>query len=211
MNPSDNPKMVICLGRQLASGGSEIARYLAQELGFGFFDKELIYAAAARSGYSTDLFEEKDEEKSDLHSFFSHLIPFVGSADYYGNHVDEDFLFRILSDTIHQIATEENCVIVGRCAEYILRDYPGMTSIFISADTDERIRRLCQSKEIQPASARKLLTTNDKRRAAFHDFYSSCQWGHASTYHLCINQSVLGMEATKSFVLDFVRRRYHLS
>ena len=61
MNPSDNSKMVICLGRQLASGGSEIARYLAQELGFGFFDKELIYAAAARSGYSTDLFEEKDE------------------------------------------------------------------------------------------------------------------------------------------------------
>ena len=135
----------------------------------------------------------------------------MGSADYYGNHVDEDFLFRILSDTIHQIATEENCVIVGRCAEYILRDYPGMTSIFISADTDERVRRLCQSKEIQPASARKLLTTNDKRRAAFHDFYSSCQWGHASTYHLCINQSVLGMEATKSSVLDFVRRRYHLS
>ena len=202
-------KYAICLGRQLGSGGHEIAKYLAGELGFNFYDKELLYAAAARSGYSTDMFEKNDEEKSELHSFISHLVPFVGTADFYGNHVDEDFLFRILSETIQGIAAEENCIFVGRCAEYILREKRGtMVSVFISADEGDRVERLCKLRGIKPNAARKLISSNDKRRAAFHDFYSSRQWGRASTYDLCVNQSCMGMENTKKLVLEFVKQRF---
>jgi cytidylate kinase len=207
----NNQKISICLGRQLGSGGSEIARFLAKELGFTFYDKEIICAAAAKSGYSTDIFEEKDEEKSDLHTFFSNLIPFVGSADFYGNHVDEDALFRILSETIQSIAAEENCIFVGRCAEYILRNRRDtMMSVFVCADDEDRITRLCEARNIKPNAARKLIATNDKRRAAFHDFYSNHQWGYASTYDLCINQSRLGLENTKHFILDYIRQRFDL-
>ncbi len=208
---SNDKKYSICLGRQLGSGGSEIARFLAEQLNFKFYDKEILCAAAAKSGYSTEIFEEKDEEKSELHTFISNLIPFIGTADYYGNHVDEDSLFRILSETIQSIAEEENCIFVGRCAEYILRKRAdSMTSVFICADDEDRITRLCDSRGIKPAIARKLIATNDKRRAAFHDFYSNHQWGHASTYDLCINQSRLGIEATKHLILDYVRKRFNL-
>ncbi|MBP3773749.1 MAG: cytidylate kinase-like family protein [Bacteroidaceae bacterium] len=201
----------ISLGRQLGSGGGEIARFLADKLNFKFYDRELLYAAAVKSGYSTEIFEKRDEEKSEFHSFISNLIPFVGTADYYGNHVDEDALFRILSETIRQIADEENCIFVGRCAEYVLRERKEcMLSIFICADTEDRIARLCQLRDIKPEAARKLIQTNDKRRAAFHDFYSTQQWGRAATYDLCINQSRLGMDKTKEFLLEYVRQRFNL-
>ena len=204
-------KYAICLGRQLGSGGREISQYLSDQLKFTFYDRELLYAAAARSGYSTDMFEKSDEEKSDLHSFISHLVPFVGTADFYGNRVDEDFLFRILSETIRGIAAEENCIFVGRCAEYILREKKDtMVSVFISADETDRVERLCQVRNIKPNAARKLISTNDKRRAAFHDFYSSAQWGRATTYDLCVNQSRLGMEKTKEYVLEYVKKRFDI-
>lgn len=204
-------KYSICIGRQLGSGGSEIARFLAEQLNFKFFDKELLYAAAAKSGYSTEMFEKNDEEKNDLHSFITTFIPFVGGADFYGNHVDEDSLFRILSDTIHGISKEENCILVGRCAEYILRENKeSMLSIFITADEEDRINRLCELRKISKHAAHKLINTNDKRRAAFHDFYSTHQWGKASTYDLCINQSRLGIEDTKKFLLEYVKKRFSL-
>ena len=208
----DNGKhYAVCLGRQLGSGGGEIAKYLADELGFSFYDKELLYAAAARSGYSTDVFERSDEEKGDLHSFFSHLVPFVGAADFYGNHMDGDFLFRILGDTIRGIASEQDCVFVGRCAEYILREKKdAMVSVFIVADEDDRVKRLCEKMKIKPAAAHKLIVSNDKRRAVFHDFYSTNQWGKALTYDLCINQSRFGMEKTKALVLEFIKKRFDI-
>ena len=125
--------------------------------------------------------------------------------------MDEDALFRILSETIRQIASEENCLFVGRCAEYILRERQDrLLSVFICADAEDRVARLCELRGIKPDAARKLIQTNDKRRAAFHDFYSNHQWGRAATYDLCINQSRLGMEGTKRFLLEYVKRRFNL-
>ena len=201
----------IALGRQLGSGGSEVAKYLSQQLNFTYYDRNLLNAAAEKSGYSSDIFERSDEEKSSVHSFLTNFIPFLGTGDYYGNPVDEDALFRILSETIRGIAEEENCIFVGRCAEYILRDRPKqLASIFISADTESRILRLCERRKIKPEHARKLIITNDKRRAAFHDFYSTCQWGRAATYDICLNSSRLGMEETKHFALEYIKRRFNL-
>jgi len=205
-------RYAICLGRQLGSGGYEIAKYLADELHFNFYDRELLYAAAAKSGYSTDIFERNDEEKSDLHSFIAHFVPFIGTADYYGNHVDGDFLFRILSETIQSIAAEENCIFVGRCAEYILREKKDtMVSIFVSADMDDRVKRICKKQNIKPAAAKKIISSNDKRRAVFHDFYSTNQWGKAATYDLCVNQSCLGMEKTKELILGYIKTRFDIA
>ena len=201
----------ICLGRQLGSGGSEIAKYIAEQLGFRFYDRELLYAAAAKSGYDRKLFEKSDEEKSELHTFFTNLIPFISSTDYYGNQVDEDSLFRILSETIRSIANEENCLFVGRCAEYILRDHKNtMFSVFISADSEARIHRLCEMRKIKVEAAHKLIQTNDKRRSAFHDFYSTHQWGKASTYDMCLNTSRIGVDEAKKLILEYARRRFNI-
>lgn len=210
MNNPEQPYSV-CLGRQLGSGGRIIGRQIADELGLQFYDKELIFAAAAKSGYSKELFEENDEEKSNFHTFLTNFIPFLGSTDFYGNQVDEESLFSILSQTIKELAQKESCLFVGRCAEYILREQTRMTSIFISANAKDRIKRVAEHRKISNEAARRAIADNDKRRAAFHDFYSNYQWGYASTYELCINSSLLGLEGTKDFCVDFIRRRFNLT
>ena len=205
-----NPHFAICIGRQLGSGGYVIGQKIAQELGFKFYDSELIYAAADRSGYSKDLFEKSDEERSAIRSFFTNCFPFLGNADFYGNPVNEEALFSILSQTIQELSEQENCLFVGRCAEYILRHHPNMTSIFISANMPDRIKRIAEKRGVSEERAKHLAHHNDKSRATFHDFYSNNQWGHAATYNLCINSSVLGIDATTELIINFIKQRFNL-
>ena len=200
----------VCLGRQLGSGGREIAQNIAERLHLKFYDKELISIAASKSGYSHELFEKSDEEKSIIHSFFTNFIPFLGSTDFYGNQVDEESLFFILSQTIRELAEADNCIFVGRCAEYILREKKRMTSVFISADAADRIDRICKLKNISREEARKALVNNDKHRSSFHNFYSEKRWGEASTYELCINSSKLGIERTEDFIENYIKTRFGL-
>jgi cytidylate kinase len=200
----------VCLGRELGSGGHAIAKHIADQLHLKFYDKELIYIAASKSGYSKELFEKSDEEKSTIHTFFTNFIPFLGSTDFYGNQVDEESLFSILSQTIRELAEQDNCLFVGRCAEYILRHKPLMTSIFISADMQDRVDRLMDSHHISAEHAKHFIINNDKHRASFHDFYSENQWGMASTYELCVNSSKLGLEDTELFITDYIRKRFSL-
>ncbi len=200
----------ICLGRQLGSGGHDIAKELAERLNLKFYDKELIYVAASKSGYSRELFEKSDEEKSTIHTFFTNFIPFLGSTDFYGNQVDEESLFFILSQTIRELAEADNCIFVGRCAEYILREKKRMASVFISADDSDRIARICQSKSLKKEEAKKAIINNDKHRSSFHNFYSEKRWGEASTYDLCINSSKLGIERTEDFLENYIKARFDL-
>lgn len=200
----------VCFGRELGSGGGLIAQQVAKQLHFKFYDKELIYTAASESGYSKDVFEDSDEEKSTIHTFFTSFIPFLGNTDFYGNQVDEESLFSILSQTIRRLAEEDNCIFVGRCAEYILRQKQYMTSVFISADFKDRIQHVMGYKNISAEHAKRVIENNDKHRASFHDFYSEKQWGMASTYELCINSSKLGIEETGNCVTSFIRKRFQL-
>ena len=201
----------VCLGRQLGSGGRDIARELAQRLNLKFYDKELIYIAASKSGYSKELFEKSDEEKSSIHTFFTNFVPFLGSTDFYGNQVDEESLFSILSQTIRELAAEDNCIFVGRCAEYILREKKLMTSVFISADMDDRINRIKQQFNVSKEQAHKRIIANDKHRSSFHNFYSPMLWGEAATYDLCINSSKLGIEATEDFLAEYIQKRFQIT
>ncbi|MEG1580138.1 MAG: cytidylate kinase-like family protein [Bacteroidaceae bacterium] len=201
---------VINIGRQLGSGGRIIGKRIAEDLGIRFYDKELIYLAAKESGFSEELFEQNDEQKSMLRSFFSNLIPFVGSGDIYDNQVSEESLFRILSDTIKTAAEQDNCVFIGRCSEYILREKKDCISLFISANDEDRIKRICEYNDVTREMAIKLIHASDKRRAAFHDFYSSGAWGAATTYDCCINSSMLGLDDTTELVKDVIKKRFHL-
>ena len=207
----ENPNtFAVCLGRQLGSGGHQIAKELAERLHLKFYDRELLYVAASKSGYSRELFEKSDEEKSSMHTFFTSFIPFMGSTDFYGNQVDEESLFRILSQTVRELAEADNCIFVGRCAEYILRAKERMASVFISADAADRMERGSRDRGISRDEARKVILNNDKRRASFHNFYSEKRWGEAPTYDLCINSSRLGLEATRELIEGYIRQRFLL-
>ena len=177
-------KFVINIGRQLGSGGKAVGEAVAARLGIGVYDKQLINLAAEQSGICPEIF--------------------VGSEYSGSNVLSSDALFKIQSDVIRDLASRESCVFVGRCADYILRDHPRTVNIFIAAGRAERIERLCRLHGIAPAEAESLMDRTDARRAAYYNYYSSGTWGMAETYDLCIDSSVLGIDGTTGFVLEFV-------
>lgn len=198
-------KFVITIGRQLGSGGRAVGRILAERLGIRMYDRQLIELAAEQSGLAVGCFEEADEKHS--HRLLSTLIgylrsPFTGTAGHVDNVLSEDALFQIQSDVIRSIAERESALFVGRCADYILRDHPRRMSIFLTADRDERIARICASERIPAAEAEARIDRTDGRRAAYYNYYSAGEgWGEAPTYDLCINTSRLGVEATAECIL----------
>ncbi len=206
----EDKKFIINIGRQLASGGKEIGKRLADMYGISIYDKTLLKLAAQESGFCQEFFEKADEQASQgfMHTLIGNLrIPFVGEGAIYDNYLSNDALFKIQSDVIRNIAEKESCIFVGRCADYILRDHPNCINIFISADKADRIQRLCANHLINEEEAEKLIAETDRKRASYYNYYSCNTWGAASTYDLCINSSVLGDEGTTLFIKEFVDKK----
>jgi len=201
----------ITIGRQLGSGGREIGKKIAEELGIAFYDKELLQIASRESGLGKEFFEQMDEKKS--HSIFGGLLNLQNtfSDEFYTNYyLSNETLFKIQSDVIRNLAERESCLFLGRCADYVLKDSPRCLNVFISADPEERIRRTATLRQVSETKAREIIIKTDKKRAEYYRFYSNKTWGAAESYHLCINSSVLGIEETAAFLLRFIRQKFGL-
>ena len=205
-------KFVINIGRQLGSGGRTVGEIIACRLGIRLYDKELINLAARESGICPEIFEKADEKESRgvLSTMIGYLrAPFAGDDAGMTNVLSNDALFKIQSDVIRKVAAGESAVFVGRCADYILRENPRCVNVFITADDEDRCRRICARQGCTPAEAQALMERVDARRASYYNYYSSRTWGVASTYHLCVSSSVLGDEGTADFILEFAARKLH--
>jgi cytidylate kinase len=195
---------IITIGRQLGSGGKQIGELLSQKLGIPCYDKELILLASRDSGLGKEFFEKFDEKNS--YSIFSNLFGYHSgyANEQAGNYLCNETLFRIQSDVIKKLAGEESCIFVGRCADYILRNHPHLLSIFVHANLDDRIRRIIADKNCTEKEASNLLEQTDKKRAEYYNYYSNKRWGMATSYDLCINSSILGIEKTTNFIHQYV-------
>ncbi|MDO4929550.1 MAG: cytidylate kinase-like family protein [Bacteroidales bacterium] len=201
-------KFVINIGRQLGSGGRAIGHILAKELGIVYYDREILTLAARESGFSQEIFERNDERKGFLRSVFGNIVPFFGSgSEFYANSLSEENLFQLQSEAIRKAAADHSCIFIGRCADYVLRDYPRCVNVFIAADMEDRIQRVCRLDKVDREAAMRLIARGDSRRADFYNFYSSGTWGAANTYHLCVNTSVLGLERTAELIKDFALKK----
>jgi Cytidylate kinase len=207
-----NNKYVINIGRQLGSGGREIGAKLASQLDISFYDKELINIASQESGLCKEFFEKADEKASrSTIGLFGMRFPFINDGTIPNNNcLSNDALFKIQSDAIRKLAEEESCLFVGRCADYILRDNPRCVNIFISASKEDRIKRLCLKMDIDAEKAEGLIDKTDRERASYYNYYSYKVWGAASTYHLCIDSSALGIDETVEFIKLFIRKKLGL-
>lgn len=206
-------KFVVNVGRQLGSGGREIGEKLAKRLGIDFYDKELINLASEESGLCREFFEKADEKaaRGIVGGVFGMRFPFISESAMIGtNCLSNDALFKVQSDVIRKLASQKSCLFVGRCADYILRDHPRCANIFISASHDDRVARLCRLHNINEQAAEEMMVKADKRRSEYYNYYSYKTWGAASTYHLCINSSALGVEGTTNFIENFIRQKLHL-
>lgn len=201
-------KFVITIGRQIGSGGKEIAERLARRLGVNVYDKKLIDVAARESGIDPAFFASADERESQ--HFLGGMFSIHGSMSDYitgSSYMQGDKLFEIQSEAIRNLAEQENCIIVGRCAEYVLRNHPGMTSIFITADHNDRIARIMKSEGLEHSKAAEHIEKEDKKRRNYHDYYATTHWGEARSYDLCINSSRMGIEGTVEFLYSFINCR----
>lgn len=204
---------VINIGRQLGSGGKSVGEAVARRLGVHLYDKQLINLAAEQSGLCPELFEKADEKESKgvLSMLIGYLrSPFAGDDAALMNPLSNDVLFKIQSDVIRDLAARESCVFVGRCADYILREHPRRLDVFITADDDDRVRRICSRHGCTADEARATMARIDSKRADYYNYYSSRTWGVAATYHLCLNSSLLGIEGTAHFVLEFAACKLNL-
>ena len=200
---------VISIGRQLGSGGKEIAEKLGERLNIKVYDKTLLEVAAGESGLDTTVFEMADEQETG--GFLSGLFSIHGSMSNYmpgDSCMANDKLFEIQSETIRELAGKEPCIIVGRCSEYVLRDHPQKISIFITADTNERIARIMAKEGLEHGKAVEFMEKGDKRRRSYHDYYATTHWGEARSYDICINSSLMGIEGTVEFLYSFIKSRF---
>lgn len=206
-------RFVINIGRQLGSGGKEVGEKLARSLNISFYDKELINLASKESGLCKELFEKADEKPSQsiMAGFFgARFSLFTDASMPFANYLNNDTLFKIQSDVICDVASKQSCLFVGRCADYILRDFPRCVNVFISAPVEDRIKRLVTNEKISDEEARELIYRTDKKRAEYYNYYSYKTWGAAATYHLCVDSSVLGIEETVLFIEEFAKRKLKL-
>ena len=206
-------KFVVNIGRQLGSGGREIGEKLAARLGIDFYDKELIKLASEESGLCREFFERADEKTSQgiIGGLFAMRFPFISDGAIPAtNCLSNDALFKVQSDVIRKLAAERSCLFVGRCADYILRDYPRCVNVFISSSDEERIKRLCRLHAVSEHAAEEMMTKADKKRSEYYNYYSYKTWGAAASYHLCIDSSILGIDVTVDFVEQFVRKKLGL-
>jgi len=194
---------IINIGRSFGSGGGYVGQAVAEKLGIPFYDNELISKVAEENGYSKDLFAGGEKK----HSIFSTSSFFTSGRMSYldSTYVGEDILFKAQSEVIRDIAQKGNAVIIGRCADYILRDLPCL-NVFVCAPEDFRIQRLMASEGISADEAQKLMRKKDRTRETYYNYYTFGSWGKADNYHLCVSSAVLGIEGTADYIIDFGRR-----
>lgn len=197
-------KYFITIGRQLGSGGRQIGRKLADLLDISYYDKEIINLASIESGLNADIFEQADEKN--CYSFFDNFFGMQLSKNYLGN----ENLFEIQSKIIKEEALKGSALFVGRCSDYILREYERRIDIFITANKEDRIRRTSQRKNISLKEAEELNVKIDKKRKEYYNFFNKKSWGHANSYHLCINSSVLGIDKSVLLIKSFVEQKFAL-
>ena len=202
--------IIINIGRQLGSGGRVIAQKLAQEFDCQFYDKEILNLAAKESGFSEKIFEQNDEHKGFLKSLFHMRVPHVSDVNFYKSNISQEGLFQFQSDAIRKAAKKGSCVFVGRCADYILRDMPNVVNIFVTADIDWRAEQVIKRHQCTKEEALKIIHHAESSRASYYKYYTGKRWGDAASYDLCVDASILGIDATEQYIADFIRKRFQL-
>lgn len=197
---------IITIARQYGSGGHDVGKKLAEELKIPFYDKELLERAAKDSGFCQEIFENYDEKPTN--SFLYSLVMDTYSLGYSSSAFAEmplnHKIFLAQFNAIKDIAKEGPCVIVGRCADYALADFPNVVNVYLYADMQSRIARIARRHDVTDAKAKDLIQKTDKSRASYYNYYTNKKWGEATGYDLCLNTASLGIDGTIHMIKEFV-------
>ena len=193
--------MVLCIARQFGSGGRQIGLELADKMGIQFYDKELLKTAAQKSGILQELFEKNDEKP--VRGLLPTVSDFPGKMPTFSDYVaylPSDQIQNVVAEVIREAADKGPCVIIGRCADYILRGNKNAISVFIHADIETRINRIARLHNLDEDGARSLVRKTDRARSNYYSFYTDRDWGSSDNYHLAVDAGHLGLEKSVEII-----------
>jgi len=194
-------RYIIVIDRQYGSGGREIGEKLAKGLGINFYDQNLIMLSAKESGFDESLFKKTDEHRQ---SPWSYTLSMYGSSRMYYDLSLNDQLYLIQSKVIKQIAKKESCIIMGRCADFILKDSVPTINFFVHAPIEDRVLRATEVYKDDPSKVKETIKHIDKNRATYYNYYTDSKWGSKDNYDLIINSSSIGIDATVKVLKTFI-------
>ena len=188
--------LIITISREFGSGGHLIGEKLAEELNVPFYDEAIIERAAMKSGFDKNFIEEQEEKINNS------LLFNIATSGYYAGGTLHDQIFIAERDAIVEIAQTGACIIVGRCADYILKDRPNCMNVFIHADKDQRLKRVTEEYGIKEGNVSAIIDKTDKQRARHYQYYSDQLWGAAENYHMTLNTSRFTIEPAVKILKD---------
>ena len=200
---------IITIGRQYGSAGREIGSKVAEAFGIKLYDKEMLARAAKESGICEEIFETHDEKPTNsfLYSLVMDTYSFGYSSAGFSDMPMNHKIFLAQFDTIKKMADEGPCVIIGRCADYALEDYPNVVSVFITGDEADKIKRVSELYNVDEAKAKDLMIKTDKRRSSYYNYYSNKKWGDPKSYDMCINSSAVGQEGAVDIIMELAKKK----
>ena len=192
--------MIVTIGREHGSGGHDIARALAKELGYACFDKEIVDTAAENSNFSKEILHSYDEKR---------VSPYIVPVPHYLG-LNESFRLNMQVasaqfDAIRSLAEQGNCIFVGRCADYVLRKQPDLVRVFIMADEDYRIKTMMERQGLSEEASRKLIRQVDKDRSSYYKYYTDQIWGERENFDLILNSAKIGVDGCVKLIESYIK------
>lgn len=199
-------KSIITISREFGSGGREIGKTLANKLDIPFYDKELLELASKESGICQELFVKNDENytNSFLYSLVMGNYPVTPDGRINPDMPLNHKIFLAQFDTIRKLAKQGPCVIVGRCADYVLKSEPNAVNFFIMGNLFEKRQRILERYDIEKNKVDDFIRKTDKRRASYYNYYTDMKWGEARNYDLCINSSKTGIDGAVELMQSYI-------
>ncbi|MBR1703273.1 MAG: cytidylate kinase-like family protein [Lachnospiraceae bacterium] len=203
-------KIVITIARQYGSGGKTIGKMLAERMQVPFYDKELMRMASDESGISEGLFADADEKVKN--SLLMSIVKNVYSGELITPDSDDftssDNLFNYQAKIIRELAEQQSCVIIGRCADYVLKDYDNVLSVFVHAPHDFCVLQAGKKHSLNEKELEKLIAKTDRQRAGYYKYHTGREWTDARNYDLCLDSSKLGFERCVDEILAYINVRF---
>ena len=204
----DGKRLVITIGRQFGSGGCEVGTKLAQELGLDFYDKNILRMNSDESGIKESYYYMADEKAGNklLYRIIHSLIPENGTPSLGSDLISSDNLFRFQSSVIRKLAQEESCIIIGRCADYVLDGTENLVRIFVYAEIEERINKVREKGYFPEEDILKNIKRIDRERRDYYRYYTGKSWENLENYDLMINTGKIDLEDAADLIIDYIEK-----
>ena len=205
-------KFTITLGRECGAGATNIAQYMSKDLGIPYYDKDIFRMVSDKSGVLEEFFRVNDERPGNnlLYKLIKELYPKHRKPSLGKDIVSPDNLFRFQEELIRELAENETCIIIGRCSDYVLKDFEHVVDVYVCGDPESKIHRMMRTFSLERNAAIDRIRATDKQRAKYYNYYTGQTWSDAKNYDLCLNTGNMTIEEAAAQIKFYLQQKKYL-